>query len=288
MDKITKAILLVAGFGTRFLPATKAIPKEMLPLVDKPVIQYLVEEAVAAGMREIIFVTGKNKHAIEDHFDRMPELEYFLESRGKGELAEMIKKISSICSFASVRQREQRGTADAVLEAMPLVGNEPVAIMTGDDIIEADPPALKQLVGIYEKYHAPVVSLVRVPVEEVHRYGVIEGEEVARGVWKVRRAVEKPPRGQEPSNLAIVVKYILTPAVFPYLAKVERQNNEFHIPPALDAYVKDGGEFYGYEVKGEWYDCGSKLGYMKGVVHFGLKHSEIGKEFKKYLQDIRL
>lgn len=287
-DIIKKAVILVAGFGTRFLPVTKAQPKEMLPLVDKPVIQYLVEEAVASGIKEIVFVTGKNKRAIEDHFDRAPELESFLEMRGKRESATIVKDIASLASFAYVRQREQRGTADAVLEARQFVNNEPFAVMSGDDIIESDSPALAQLMRVYEKYRAPVVCLVRVPKEETHRYGVIDGKEVTPGVWKIKRAVEKPPKGKAPTNLAIVVKYIFVPDFLPYLMKVKPQNGELYIPPAMDAYIRGGNAFYGCEVKGEWYDCGNKLGYMKGVVNFGLKHPEIGAEFRKYLRELTM
>ena len=287
-SSINKAVILAAGFGTRFLPATKASPKEMLPLVDKPVIQYLVEEAVNSGMKEIIVVTGKGKRAIEDHFDRSRELEAFLDSRGKSELAKMVKSISSLASFAYVRQKEQKGTADAVLEARPFVGDEPFAVMSGDDIIETNPPVLAQLARVYEKYHAPVVCLMRVPQEEAHRYGVIEGREVAPRVWKIKQAIEKPAKGKAPTNLAIVVKYIFTPEFMPYLASVKPQNGELYIPPAMDAYIKDGGAFYGYEIKGEWYDCGNKLGYMKGAVHFALQHPEIKAEFRAYLKGLKI
>lgn len=283
---VRKAVILAAGFGTRFLPASKASPKEMLPLVDKPIIQYLVEEVVAAGMKEIVLVTGRGKRAIEDHFDRSRELEMFLESRGKQELAEMIRRISSLASFAYVRQKEQKGTADAVLEAMPFIGHEPFAVTSGDDIIETDPPAMAQLAEVYKKYKAPVTCLMRVPETETHRYGVIEGEEVAPRVWKIRRAVEKPAPGTAPTNLATLTKFILTPDFVPYLERVQPQNGELYIPPAIDMYIKEGGTFYGYEMPGEWYDCGNKLGYMKGIVHFALKHPEIGKEFREYLRGL--
>lgn len=286
--EIRKAVILAAGYGTRFLPATKAQPKEMLPLVDKPIVQYLVEEAVAAGMKEIIMVTGKNKRAIEDHFDRAPELEQFLESRGKSDMARMVRETASLAFFAYVRQREPRGTADAVLAAWPLIGDEPFAVMSGDDIIETSPSALAQMIRVYEKYRAPVTCLMRVPPDTTHRYGVIEGQEVEPGVWKIKRAVEKPPRGSAPSNLATLTKFILTPDFVPYLERVEPLNGEFYIPPAMDAYIKEGGAFYGCEVGGEWYDCGNKLGYMKGAVHFGLRHPEIGAEFRAYLKGLAL
>ncbi len=288
---IRKAIIPVGGFGTRFLPATKAQPKEMLPIVDKPVIQYLVEEAVDSGIKDIILVTGRGKRAIEDHFDHAAELESFLESRGKSELAKSIRQISSLAFFSYVRQKEPRGIGDAILQARSLVGDEAVAVMSGDDIIDTNSsaPALKQLIQVYEKYRKPVVAVVRIPREEVHKYGVIAGEEIAPRIWRVTGTVEKPPPGKEPSNLAIVVKYIFTPEIFDYLERVKpEQNGEIFIPPAVDAYIKDGGEFYGYEVEGTWYDCGIKLGFLQAVVNFGLKHPEVGKEFRSHLKGLRL
>ncbi len=288
IKQLKKAVILAAGYGTRFLPATKAQPKEMLPLVDKPIVQYLVEEAVAAGLKEIILVTGKNKRAIEDHFDRAPELEAFLESRGKSDMARMVREISSLAFFAYVRQKEQKGTADAVLAARPLIGDEAFAVMSGDDIIETKPSALEQMIKVYEKYHAPVTCLMRVPPENTHRYGVIEGQEVEPGIWKIKRAVEKPAPGTAPSNLATITKFILTRDFVPYLERVAPVQGELYIPPAMDTYIKEGGEFYGCEVKGEWYDCGNKLGYMKGAVHFALQHPEIGPEFRQYLRDLKV
>ena len=275
--KIPKKIILpVGGFGTRFLPATKAQPKEMLPIVDKPVIQYLVEEAVASGMKEIILVTGKGKRAIEDHFDNSAELESFLESKGKTELAKTVRSISSLASFAFVRQKEPKGIGDAILQARMLVGDEEsVAIMSGDDIIDASPPALKQLIRVFMKYKAPVVALKRVPKEEAHKYGVISGKKVAPRTWKIDGLVEKPEPGKAPSDFMVVVKYILTPEIFSYLAKAKpAANGEIYITGAIDQYVKDGGRFYGYEVSGDYYDCGDKLGFMRAVVDFGLKHQE--------------
>ena len=289
MQQVKKVIIPVGGFGTRFLPVTKAQPKEMLPIVDKPVIQYLVEEAVASGVKEIILVTGRGKRAIEDHFDHAAELESFLESRGKSELAKIIRKISSLAFFAFVRQKEPRGIGDAVLQARSIAGNEPVAVMSGDDIFDANPPALKQILGVYKKYRAPVVALYRVPKEEVHKYGVIAGRKIAPRVWRITGSVEKPPKGKEPSDLAIVVKYIFTPEIFKYLAKIKpEKNGEIFIPPAINKYVKDGGRFYGYEIKGQYYDCGDKLGYMKATVNFGLKHPEISKGFRDYLKGLAL
>lgn len=287
-NKIRKVVILVAGYGTRFLPVTKAQPKEMLPLVDKPIVQYLVEEAAAAGLKEIILVTGKNKRAIEDHFDRAPELEQLLESRGKSDIAKIVRDVSSLAHFAYVRQKEQKGTADAVLTAAPFVDDEPFAVMSGDDIIDTSPSSLEQMIAVYEKYRAPVTCLMRIAPENAHKYGVIEGTEVEPGVWKIRRAVEKPAPGTAPTNLATITKFILTPDFMPYLEKAPPVHGEYYIPPAIDAYVKDGGSFYGCEVKGEWYDCGNKLGYMKGAVQHGLRHPEIGSEFRAYLKGLKL
>lgn len=286
---IIKAIIPVAGFGTRFLPATKAQPKEMLPIVDKPVIQYLVEEAADSGIKEIILVTGRGKRAIEDHFDHAAELESYLESRGKAELAKSVRNISSIAFFSFVRQKEPRGIGDAILQARPLIGNEPVAVLSGDDIIDTNSgdPALKQLIRVYEKYHKPVVAVVRIPNDEVYKYGVISGEEIEKKTWRVTGTVEKPAPGKEPSNLAIVVKYILTPEIFDYLEKVEPESNgEVYLPPAIDAYIKAGGDFYAYEVDGTWYDCGEKFGYLKAVVQTGLRHKEVGQKFRDYLKKL--
>lgn len=289
MQQIKKVIIPVGGFGTRFLPATKAQPKEMLPLVDKPVIQYLVEEAVSSGVREIILVTGRGKRAIEDHFDHAAELESFLEARGKADLAKAIRKISSLAFFAFVRQKEPKGIGDAILQARAIAGNEPVAVMSGDDIFDAKPPALKQLIRVYQKYRAPVVALYRVAREEAYKYGVIAGRKVAPRTWRITGSVEKPAKGKEPSDLAIVVKYIFTPEIFDYLARVKpEKNGEIFIPPAINKYVKAGGRFYGYEIKGQYYDCGDKLGYMKAAVNFGLKHPEIGRGLRGYLTSLKV
>lgn len=285
MNKIRKIIIPVGGFGTRFLPATKAQPKEMLAIVDKPVIQYLVEEAVNSGIKEVVLVTGKGKRAIEDHFDHSAELESFLESRGKTELAKTVRQISSLASFAFVRQKEPRGIGDAILHARPLINNEPVAVMSGDDIIDVSPPALKQLMGVFYKYRAPVVALRRVPKEEVYKYGIIAGKKIAPRTWRLSGLIEKPETAKAPSDLMVIVKYILTPEIFDYLNKEKpAANGEIYITGAIDKYVKAGGRFYGYEVGGDYYDCGDKLGFMRAVINFGLKHPEIGKPLRGYLK----
>lgn len=283
---VKKVIIPVGGFGTRFLPVTKAQPKEMLPLVDKPVIQYLVEEAVSSGIKEVVLVTGKGKRAIEDHFDHAAELESYLESRGKSELAKNVRSISSMAFFSFVRQKEPKGIGDAIMQALPLIGDEPVAVMAGDDVFDANPPALKQLIKIYEKYKAPVVALRKVPKEEVHKYGVIDGKKIGPRTWSITRSVEKPKPEKAPSDMMIVAKYILVPKFFKYMAKVKPVKGEIYPNLAIEKYVKGGGRFYGYEIKGNYYDCGDKLGYMKASVNFALKHPEIKREFKEFINSI--
>jgi len=285
---LSKVIIPVAGLGTRFLPATKAQPKEMLPIIDKPVIQYLVEEAVEAGVSDVVFVTGRGKRAIEDHFDFSPELETALLSQGKKDVFKEVRSISKLARFFYVRQNSPRGIGDAILQARSLVGNESVAVMSGDDIIDtgSGPSALKQLSLVHERYGAPVVALAKVSAKETHKYGVISGELVAPRTWKITGTIEKPPLGQAPSNLAVVVKYILTPPILDALAKVKPTGGEVFIAPAINAYLKAGGEFYGYEVKGTWYDCGSKLGFLKATVDFALKHPTLSKQFLRYLKQV--
>ncbi len=287
MTSVKKVIIPVGGFGTRFLPATKAQPKEMLPIVDKPVIQYIVEEAVDSGVKQVILVTGRGKRAIEDHFDHAAELETFLESRGRADLARSVRKISSVAFFSYVRQKEPKGIGDAILQAAPIIGNEPVAVMSGDDIIDAKPPALRQLISVFKKYKAPVVALLRVRPEDVSKYGIIAGKRVAPRTWKISDLVEKPSPEKAPSDLMATVKYILTPDVFRYLEKSKPSaNGEIYLTDALAAYVKDGGALYGYEVKGDFYDCGDKLGFLKAVVNFGVKHPQVGKHFGAYLREL--
>lgn len=284
MSDIKKAIILAAGYGTRFLPATKAQPKEMLPLVDKPVIQHIVEEVAASEIKEIILVTGKSKRAIEDHFDYAPELEAFLSAQGKEDLAKVVRSTSSLASFAYIRQKEPLGSGHAALQARAIAGLEPVAVMGGDDVIDGDIPALAQLITVYKKYNAPVVALRRIPREKSHKYGIISGELIAPRTWKITGSVEKPDPRSAPSDLMVLVKYIFTPQLFEYLGNVRpAANGEIAIPPAIDAYAKAGGAIYGYEVEGDYYDCGDKFGFMQAAIHFALKHPEIGEQFREYL-----
>lgn len=288
--QVKKVIVPVGGFGTRFLPATKAQPKEMLTLVDKPAIQYLIEEAVASGINEVIFVTARNKRAIEDHFDSSVELEVFLRSRGKEDMADKIRDISSLAKFVYVRQKEQRGPGDAIMQAIHLIGHdEPVAVLYGDDIVDAKVPCLKQLLNVFEKYQKPVLALEKVPREKVSRYGIIGGEKIAPRTYKITSLVEKPSMKDAPSDLAIIGKYIYTPDLLRLLPKMKPgPNGELYPTDIFDLYIKKGGEMYGYEYEGVRYDCGEKLGYLKAMVELGMKHAEVGKEFKEYLRSLKI
>ena len=285
---IKKAIIPVAGFGTRFLPAAKAQPKEMLAVVDKPVVQYIVEEAVASGIEEIIFVTSIGKRAIEDHFDRNFELEYRLEQKSKLKELESIKAIGKLAKFAFVRQSKPLGDGHAVLSALPFVnGNEPVAVLFGDDIIDGKVPALRQLMDAYEKYGNPVIALQKVPRKQVSSYGVIGGTAVNKKIWDIQKFVEKPKVEDAPSDLIFIGRSILTPEILELLPLVEAgKDGEIRLADAFDAYLKGSGSLYGCVFEGTRYDCGNKLGFLKAQVELGLKHPEIGKELRKYLKTL--
>ena len=280
-----------AGLGTRFLPATKAQPKEMLPLVDKPIIQYGVEEAVASGADIIILVTGRGKNAIEDHFDRSVELESFLEARGKRELLDEVRKISNLINFAYVRQGEPLGLGHAVLVTRDLVGNEPFAVILADDVIDADPPAVRQLVETYERLDGPVLAVERVPREQISSYGVIAVDTGARlgdGVYRVRDLVEKPPRDEAPSDLAIIGRYVLTPDIFPALAATQSdRTGEIQLTNGLRELLKSR-PIYAREVKGVRHDTGNKLGFLKAVVYFALKRPDLAEAFSEYLNSVNI
>lgn len=287
--KIKKVLIPVGGFGTRFLPATKAQPKEMLTLVDKPAIQYLVEEAVASGIEEVIFITGRGKRAIEDHFDYSLELEYFLKSRGKEDMAEKVHKIGSLAKFTYVRQGEPKGPGHALLQASHLIDrDEPVAVLYGDDIVDSKVPCLRQLLNVFEEYGKPVIALQKVLSKNISRYGVIGGKKVAPRTYKISKLVEKPRREEAPSNLAIIGKFILTPEILSLLPNMQPgPGGEFFLTDVLDMYARQG-DMYGYEYEGERYDCGEKLGFLQAMIQVGLKHPEVGKEFRAYLKKLRL
>ncbi len=282
--KIRKAVFPAAGLGTRFLPATKASPKEMLPLVDKPMIQYVVEEAVAAGIDHIILVTGRGKRAIEDHFDRNVELENHLEAKGKTRALQTMEEISSMVDFVYVRQKEPLGLGHAVNCARDLIGDEPFAVLLGDDIIDSKEPALSQMIAVYEKHGGSVLALQEIPQEQIHLYGVIEGTSVDDRVYRVHKMVEKPPQGTAPSNLAIIGRYILTPRIFDYLALQERgAGGEIQLTNAM-ARLAAAEPVYGYLFDGKRYDAGSKLGFLEATVEFALKNPELGPAFRDYLK----
>ncbi|TSC56485.1 MAG: UTP--glucose-1-phosphate uridylyltransferase [Parcubacteria group bacterium Gr01-1014_18] len=287
--KIKKAIIPVAGMGTRFLPATKAQPKEMLPIVDKPVIQYLVEEAVASGIEEIIFITSIGKRAIEDHFDYSYELMQKLEAKGKKDLMEIVRHVSSLAAFAYVRQPQPLGDGHAVLMARNLVGkNEAVAVLFGDDVVDSKVPCIGQLMEVYEKYGDPVVALMRVPKEEVSRYGVVGSVELGGRVHEIQQFAEKPKVEEAPSNLIVVGKYILTPGVLSMLEDIEPDSGgEIRLAGAFNEWIKTK-PLYGCEFEGVRYDCGDKLGYVKATVDYGLKHPEVAKGLREYLKGLKL
>ena len=275
-----------AGLGTRFLPATKAQPKEMLPLVDKPIIQYGVEEAVAAGIDHIILVTGRGKNAIEDHFDVNVELETFLEARGKLDMLREVRQVSDLINVAYVRQGEPLGLGHAVLVTRRLVGDEPFAVILSDDVIDATPAALKQMVDVYDQVQGPVIAVERVPMSDVSSYGVIAGEPMGNGLYRITDLVEKPPREEAPSDLAIIGRYILTPDIFPMLeATAKDRTGEIQLTNGLRGLLKER-PLYGFEVKGVRHDTGNKLGFLKAVVYFALRRPDMAAPFREYLQSI--
>lgn len=288
-QKIRKAVFPAAGLGTRFLPATKAMPKEMLPLVDKPLIQYGVEEAIASGMSDIIIITGRGKHAIEDHFDISYELERQLEERGKDDLLEQARRASNMADIAYVRQKQALGLGHAVLMARDLVGNEPFAVILSDDIIDSDVPCLKQMMDVYEKYEgAPVLALQEVEGEAISRFGVIAGEEVEPNVFRISNMVEKPRFEVAPSNLAIIGRYLLTPDVFPLIEQTSKGvGGEIQITDALRKLAQQR-PFYGLRFEGRRHDAGDKLGFLQATVEFALKRPDLGKEFLQYLKSLNL
>jgi UTP--glucose-1-phosphate uridylyltransferase len=285
VTRVRKAVFPAAGLGTRFLPATKAQPKEMLVLVDKPIIQYGVEEAVASGVDNIILVTGRGKSAIEDHFDVSVELEAFLEARGKTELLAEIRKVSNLINFAYVRQGEPLGLGHAVLVTRSLVGDEPFAVILGDDVIDADPPALRQLVDVFDRVQGPVLAVERVPESQVSSYGIVEiAEPLGGGVFRVKDLVEKPKREEAPSNLAIIGRYILTPDIFPALEATRAdRTGEIQLTNGLRRLLQDR-PVYACEVNGVRHDTGNKLGFLKAVVYFALRRPDLADEFREYLR----
>jgi UTP--glucose-1-phosphate uridylyltransferase len=289
MLTVRKAVFPAAGLGTRFLPATKAQPKEMLPLVDKPTIQYVVEEAVASGISEIVLVTGRNKRAIEDHFDAAFELEHYLNDRGKHDELAQIKTISELASVSYVRQKEPLGLGHAILCARALVGDEPFAVFLGDDIIgQAAVPCMRQLLDVFERHGGPVVAIERVPRERIHQYGVIAGRNIGGNVWQIDDLVEKPAAKDAPSDLAIIGRYVLTPDIFPILAETaEDKRGEIQLTDALRA-LRQRRPMYAVAFEGKRYDTGEKLGFLKATVEFALARPDLSDQFRTYLKSLAL
>ena len=290
--KVRKAVFPAAGLGTRFLPATKAQPKEMLPLVDKPLIQYVIEEAVDSGIESVIIITGRGKNAIEDHFDVSYELENLLSERGKQDLLETVQKVSNLAHISYVRQKKALGLGHAVLMARELVGDEPFAVMLGDDIIHAQTPCLRQMLDVYEAYSAPIVAIEEIPLESISQYGVISGKPVDYNgtrdrLYKLDGLVEKPPKEAAPSNLAIIGRYILEPEIFEVLAATQAgAGGEIQLTDGLRTLLQQKG-IYGWRFEGKRYDTGNKLGFLMATVEFALRRSDLGSEFRKYLKSLR-
>ncbi|MFV5768257.1 UTP--glucose-1-phosphate uridylyltransferase GalU [Mammaliicoccus sciuri] len=284
--KIKKAIIPAAGLGTRFLPATKAMPKEMLPILDKPTIQYIVEEAARAGIEDIIIVTGKHKRAIEDHFDIQKELETTLYEKGKLELLDRVQYSTELANIFYVRQKEQKGLGHAIYTAKQFIGNEPFAVLLGDDIVESDNPAIKQLMEQYEATGKSVIGVQTVPETETHRYGIIEPKSQDERLYEVNRFVEKPEQGTAPSNLAIMGRYVLSPKIFDYLeTQTEGSGGEIQLTDAIERLNKDD-KVYAYDFEGQRYDVGEKIGFVKTTIEYALKDEEMRDEIIRYLQSL--
>lgn len=287
--KIRKAVIPAAGFGTRFLPQTKAMPKEMLPIVDKPVIQYVVEELVNSGITDIVIVTGWHKRAIEDHFDYPNELIQTLKEQGKDKLIEEVKRTAELANFIYIRQKGPYGNGTPVLCARQVIGDEPFVAIWGDEFIYADPPRAKQCIEVYERYGDPVISAVNVPWDDVSRYGIVDAVNVEKNIWQIKKLMEKPSREEAPSNLAAHGCYVLTPDIFPILSGLKPgKSNEIWLTDAIKELMKSR-PVYACEVKnGKYYDTGNKLEYLKTVVEFALNHKDLNGEFRAYLKSLKL
>ncbi len=282
--KIKKAVFPVAGLGTRFLPATKSSPKEMLPLIDKPLVQYVVEEAVAAGIEQILFVTGRNKRAIEDHFDISTELELHLEEKGKDATLRQVREISDLVEIFYVRQKQALGLGHAILCARDFINNEPFAVLLGDDIIDSERPCLRQLLDVFEQHNGSVLALEKVPMENISSYGCVKAEQLAERVFNITDMVEKPKREEAPSDMAIIGRYVLTPQIFRILEQQQPgKGGEIQL---TDAILKLSGQekVYGCLFEGLRHDCGDKLGFLKATVDMALKRDEFRQDFEAYLR----
>ena len=296
MIKVKKAVLPAAGFGTRFLPATKAVPKELLPIVDKPTIQYIMEEVVHSGIEEVILITGREKGSIEDHFDTSAELENHLRKKGRHDLLKIVQEVSEMVTLVSVRQKEPLGLGHAVLCAKKAVGDEPFAVLLGDDLIDASVPCIRQMIDTYEELHRGVnpsapgsalIAIQKVPWAETHLYGIIKGKKIKDRVYRIEDMIEKPEKGTAPSNLAIIGRYILPPEIFEILERVRPdRKGEIQLTNGLRELNKRA-PVYGYEFFGDRYDAGDKLGYLEANIAFALKHPEIGSKLKRYLKTLK-
>ncbi|MDW4192155.1 UTP--glucose-1-phosphate uridylyltransferase GalU [Staphylococcus saprophyticus] len=285
--KIRKAIIPAAGLGTRFLPATKAMPKEMLPILDKPTIQYIVEEAVNAGIEDIIVITGKHKRAIEDHFDNQKELEMILEKKEKTDLLKKVQYSSELANMFYVRQKEQKGLGHAIWSAKQFIGNEPFAVLLGDDIVQSETPAIKQLMEQYDRTKKSIIGVQTVNEDETHRYGIVDPINSNHRLFSVRKFVEKPNIGTAPSNLAIMGRYILTPNIFDYLEKQEiGAGGEIQLTDAIENLNSDDC-VYAYDFEGDRYDVGEKLGFVKTTIKFALNDKEMSKDITEFIQSIK-
>ena len=284
--KVRKAVIPVAGLGTRFLPATKTVPKELLPIVDIPSIQYVVQEAVDAGIQEIIFVTGRGKDSIEDHFDEAPELEQVLAERGQTELVEMLRRIKEMTEVVSVRQKKPLGLGHAVLCARDLVGDEPFAVMLADDLIDSDTPCIRQLLDIFEDKKESVIALMEVLPEEVQQYGVIKGQEIEKRLYQIQATVEKPPAKEAPSRMAIIGRYILRPEIFSILQQQPPgRGGEIQLTDGLAQLVRER-QVFGCQFLGDRYDIGDKFGFVRATVAYALKRPDLKTKVKDYLKSI--
>lgn len=286
MKKVRKAIIPAAGLGTRFLPATKAQPKEMLPIVDKPTIQYIVEEAIASGIEDILIITGRNKRAIEDHFDKSYELEEELKKKGNHDLLNLVQDISNLVDIHYIRQKEPRGLGHAIYCAKSFIGNEPFAVMLGDDIVDAEVPCLKQMIDVYNQYKTSVLGVQQVPKEDVSKYGIVDCIPLDERVYMVKNLVEKPDMDIAPSNVAILGRYIITPEIFEHLENTAPgKGGEIQLTDALESLITKEA-MYAYDFVGKRYDVGNKMGFLEATVEFALKREDLKGEFSKYLKKI--
>jgi UTP--glucose-1-phosphate uridylyltransferase len=284
--KVRKAVIPAAGLGTRFLPVTKAQPKEMLPIVDKPTLQYIIEEAVKSGVEEILIITGRNKKSIEDHFDKSVELELELEQKGKTELLKVVQNISNMVNIHYIRQKEPKGLGDAIYCARYFIGDEPFAVMLGDDIVDSEVPCLQQLINAYEEYRTTILGVQTIPKEDTNKYGVISGKHIEDRVYKVKDLVEKPETNEAPSNIAILGRYIITPEIFDILGEIPPgKGGEIQLTDALKV-LSQKEAMYAYKFEGRRYDVGDKLGFLEATVDFALKKPELKDGFLEYMRKV--